>query len=122
MEPTEDDVHGTATYDPKKRELTVHRRYSTGRPDLTTVYSVTWLPEPVELGHPEEGCPALRLTQADGTSYDVLHASHGWQCECFDFRGRRQKLGHWCKHIKAVVRGGVLNHPPDRGDAWEGDE
>lgn len=80
--------------------------------EVVTVYSVEHL-DP----HPSIGSPAVRLTQADGTTYDLIRTRYGWTCECRDWVSRRRN-GEPCKHILAVTKAGVLD--ADRGDAWEG--
>ena len=99
-----DDVHGSAHYDPATGLLTVRRRFK-ARPDLVTVYDCVILDS-----HPSIGSPAVRLTKADGSSFDLLKTRLGWVCECQDFVQRRQAQGLLCKHLKAVLNAGVLNH------------
>lgn len=99
MTDSDDDVHGTTTYDPATREITVDRRYESGRPNLVTRYVVSNL-DP----DPSIGSPAVRLTQEDGSSYDLIRTRHGWTCECPDFVNRRERKGLLCKHLKAAFR------------------
>ena len=63
--------------------------------------------------HPEIGCPAIRLTQDDGTTYDVILRPWGAECECADFhycRDHKDEKG--CKHVAALR--GVNLLPPLR--------
>src|SRR4051812_11098947 len=65
---------------------------------------------------------AFRLGKPDGTLYDVSQTKYGNLCDCPDFIFRRDGLDpSGCKHIKALVRQGVLDHPESsRGKAGPG--
>jgi hypothetical protein len=48
----------------------------------------------------------------DGQVYDVVATTNGHECDCADFETRRRGLdAGGCKHIKAVVRMGLLPAP-----------
>jgi hypothetical protein len=92
---------------------------TSNKPELTvslciainhTVYQV----EPIRPQDPEI-TRAWRLAKegADGAVYDVAtHRSHGHQCDCPDFECRRRGLdASGCKHIKALVKMGLLEDP-----------
>lgn len=76
----------------------------------TDVYSWTIL-DP----DPEIGSPALRLTKADGSNYDLIRRPWGWDCECPDFKHRREgKDKDGCKHIRACRAVGLLKEEARR--------
>jgi hypothetical protein len=54
---------------------------------------------------------AYRLSKPDGTAYDIARTHHGLTCDCPDFIFRRDGLDpDGCKHIKAMVAYGLLDH------------
>ncbi len=58
---------------------------------------------------PDVAMRCFRLAKADGTIYDVAQTRYGLQCDCPDFIFRRDGLDPaGCKHVKALVRAGVL--------------
>jgi hypothetical protein len=98
--------------------LTVRRVLHVGkrtREEVTAYGVIVLQPDP------DVGSPAVRLVKADGSSYDLIQTEYGWTCECRDFESRRRNVANEadreCKHIRAVLKAGVL---ADRGDAWEG--
>jgi hypothetical protein len=101
---SDDDVQGSTVFYPALDLLVVRRflkRLKAGRRvEVVTVYRVSNL-DP----DPEIGSPAVRLTQADGKSYDLIRtAQYGWTCECPDFKRRREAKGLLCKHLKAALK------------------
>jgi hypothetical protein len=99
-------LEGGASYDTSTKRLTVRRvlHRSPGRTyETITSYDVQIL-DP----DPSIGAPAVRLIQADGSSYDVIRRPFGWTCECKDWLTRRVNSGEPCKHIAAVTKAGVL--------------
>lgn len=106
--PPDDDVRGTATYYPADRILIVRRllaKWKGREVEHMTVYRVDKLNP-----NPEIGSPALRLTQADGKSYDLIRGPFGWTCECPDYLNRREGKVDTdgkplrCKHLKAALK------------------
>ena len=69
----------------------------------TTLYLLTYL-------HPEPWAdPAWRLTQEDGTHYDVHITKDGASCTCADFVWCRDgKDGKGCKHVAGLRSVGLL--------------
>jgi hypothetical protein len=112
MSDSDDDVHGSAIFYRETMELVVKRVFRNGsrfEAVKWTRYKVSHL-EP----NPEIGSPAVRLTQSDGSSYDLIRTVHGWTCECPDFVNRRERKGLKCKHLKAVLKAGVLSEVAKR--------
>ena len=101
-----DDVHGSVKYDPDTNILTIRRvlaRYK-GKPyEVVNTYGVTTL-DP----DPSIGSPAIRLTKADGSIYDVIRTPHGYECSCPDGTYRRANSPSACKHTKALQAVGLL--------------
>ena len=61
---------------------------------------------------PTIAAKAFRLNKPDGTLYDVGQTVHGHRCDCPDFIFRRDGLDpSGCKHVKALVRQGLLDDP-----------
>ncbi len=60
------------------------------------------------------GRRAFRLIKSDGKVYDLSETRYGPECDCPDFIFRRDGLDpSGCKHIKAMVRHGLIapRHP-----------
>ena len=56
------------------------------------------------------GARAFRLIKDDGTIYDVAQTTYGPECDCPDYLFRRDGLDPaGCKHIKALVRSGLID-------------
>lgn len=71
---------------------------------VTTEYTVVCL-DP----SPDVAAPAWRLTQADGSAYDVALTQHGPVCDCSDFVWRRDgRDPKGCKHVAALTAVGLL--------------
>ena len=81
-----------------------------------TLYAVS----PLECD-PSIAAKAFRLNKPDGTLYDVAQTHHGHRCDCPDFIFRRDGLDpSGCKHVKALIHQGLLDHPEEtsrRGQA-----
>ena len=61
---------------------------------------------------PSIAAKAFRLNKPDGTLYDVAQTHHGHRCDCPDFVFRRDGLDpSGCKHVKALIHQGLLDHP-----------
>ena len=84
--------------------LTIERELENGK-TVTTEYRVE------KLCPDNRICdPAIRLYKLPaGPSYDVI-VCDGWiQCECEDWYGRRERTGEQCKHVKSLIRMGLID-------------
>jgi hypothetical protein len=69
-----------------------------------TPYVVQALPP-----QPEGDGRVFRLMKADGAAYDLAETCYGLACDCPDFIYRRDGIDpDGCKHVKALVRHGLL--------------
>lgn len=90
---------------PEKFLLTLRIETPTSKGMVAYEYTVTRLPADNTFAD-----AALRLTKADGTTYDI-HADGGWlECECEDFVARQRV----CKHLRAIVETGLIETRSNR--------
>ncbi len=70
-----------------------------------TDYVVT----PLACGPGVDARRAYRLIKGDGSAYDLAETEHGPQCDCPDYIFRRDGFDpDGCKHVKALVRLGLI--------------
>jgi hypothetical protein len=94
--------------------MTIKVKHESGRVE-TTRYQLELLAIDESIGK-----FAVRFNKPTGGSYDMMENEFGWTCECPDFKGRRERWGMLCKHLKALKKTTALAVLMDRGDAWEG--
>jgi hypothetical protein len=69
-----------------------------------TAYAIVALPRALDPSR-----RAYRLIKADGAVYDLSETRYGPSCDCPDYVFRRDGLDpSGCKHIKALVRHGLI--------------
>lgn len=89
------------------------RRKSSGRDTSTSALVLLIGPDAYRLNL--IGGRGLRLSKPDGTAYDIDVGARWPRCDCPDFLYRRDGVDpDGCKHIRALVREGLVPVPPGR--------
>jgi hypothetical protein len=93
-------------------------------PDAPTL-TIAGKPYAYEAFTGPDGFRVVRLTKADGTTYDVAEGADRVTCECPHFVNRLFELQGrvLCKHVVAALAAGLVAQPdPDRHLPGDGDE